>query len=299
MSIFSSFFPSVAQAVQAVARAPSIPEVPAIIGAISLTGTQANEVLSTQHRFDGTGRSDRYDGTPGNDSIFGYGGSDTLRGAAGADLLDGGAGNDWLYGDAGNDTLTGGRGADQLDGGAGDDRLLGGRGEDTLVGGTGNDTLTGGSGGDTFVVTESHANPFFPVGSPQPRTTRITDFSQEDGDVIDLSNISSWEPGVRYVRAPDALSMSQLDIKQVGADTVIKYRETTVVLDNFQASGLSEDNFVFKESMPFFDPPGLEMQPFPSSPQIDKPAFDSAPGNQSDILYYEPVKPVEQVLTTF
>ncbi|MDG6774595.1 VWA domain-containing protein, partial [Thiomicrorhabdus sp. ZW0627] len=79
----------------------------------------------------------------------------------------------------GNDTLDGGVGDDLLYGGAGNDILIGGEGDDILIGGTGNDTLTGGLGVDRFVI--EHGN--------EGDVTTITDYSTQEGDVLDISEL--------------------------------------------------------------------------------------------------------------
>ncbi|WP_279610984.1 calcium-binding protein, partial [Vibrio gelatinilyticus] len=78
------------------------------------------------------------------------------------------------------DVLRGGLGDDTLYGLAGDDYLLGGEGEDVLSGGAGNDILSGGDGADTFEWLDADLD-----GS----TDTIRDFSLEEGDKIDLSDI--------------------------------------------------------------------------------------------------------------
>ncbi|RJE79731.1 Hint domain-containing protein [Paracoccus sp. JM45] len=80
-----------------------------------------------------------------------------------------------IYGGVNADTLLGAGGNDYLYGAANDDSLDGGTGNDTLDGGSGNNTLTGGEGTDLFRVSS---------GS----NTYITDFSNNDGDIIDLSS---------------------------------------------------------------------------------------------------------------
>ncbi|MDF8332582.1 M10 family metallopeptidase [Novosphingobium cyanobacteriorum] len=169
-------------------------------------------------------------GGAGDDTLRGNGGDDALQGGAGADTLDGGAGNDALDGGdgvdtasyaastagvkvslaisgyqatgAGNDSLTGienltgGAGADllvgdgcdnRLDGGAGADKLLGDAGADVLVGGGGRDVLLGGAGGDTFLFATIKDFSGSAVGSAD----QILDFSQADGDRIDLSAVDA------------------------------------------------------------------------------------------------------------
>ncbi|MFV0386132.1 Hint domain-containing protein [Paracoccus sp. (in: a-proteobacteria)] len=80
----------------------------------------------------------------------------------------GGINADTLYGGGGNDSLTGRQGADLLEGGDGND---------TLSGGVDNDSLTGGSGADWFSVGS------FGGGA----TDRVTDFTQSEGDMLELT----------------------------------------------------------------------------------------------------------------
>ncbi|GAM64688.1 calcium binding protein [Vibrio ishigakensis] len=80
------------------------------------------------------------------------------------------------------DDLDGGTGDDILFGQGGDDILVGGAGNDLLVGGLGEDMLTGGADADTFIWTEADL-------TDSPETDTITDFSINEGDTIDLSDI--------------------------------------------------------------------------------------------------------------
>ena len=122
-----------------------------------------------------------FNGGDGNDTLDGSAATGPLlgRGGAGDDLLIGGSGNDVLLGGAGNDTLQGGAGADILKGGTGDD---------ILIGGLGRDVLTGGPGADVFRFLSTDDLPA-PHGRVGPET--ITDFSQVQGDRIDLSAIDA------------------------------------------------------------------------------------------------------------
>ncbi len=153
------------------------------------------------------------------DVMNGYAGNDVLRGGAGADTLDGGAGTDivmysesgtgitvnlgagkgyggnaegdtlvsieGVYGSNVADSLIGGAGADTLVGNAGNDGLYGGAGNDVLSGGAGKDTLTGGVGADRFHLAA--------IGDSVVGVAadRIADFSQAQGDRIDLSAIDA------------------------------------------------------------------------------------------------------------
>ena len=155
----------------------------------------------------------------------------TFNGGSGDDELDGslangpllgqgGAGDDGLTGGSGNDTLLGGAGADTLDGGAGDDLLIGGLGPDRLAGGDGADVFR-------FLATD---DPIPPNARVLPET--ITDFSQADGDRIDLRAIDAdatrpgnqafwFADGVQFIAAQPGLVTTerQADITVVRADT--------------------------------------------------------------------------------
>lgn len=159
-----------------------------------ISGGSGNDILTGDKKANkllGNGGDDLLTGAGGKDTLKGGEGNDTLNGGKGDDKLDGGNGNDLLLGGKGNDTLKGGNGNDNLDGGKGNDSLKGGAGNDTLTGGGGQDTLSGGSEADTFrfvAVTDStNKKPDF-----------ITDFSQAQGDKIDLSAIDAiaTTPGV-------------------------------------------------------------------------------------------------------
>ncbi|QTP59418.1 retention module-containing protein [Billgrantia antri] len=88
--------------------------------------------------------------------------------------------------DGGNDTLSGG---------AGNDILIGGAGDDTLNGGAGNDTLVGGLGADTFA---------WKLGDQGEEggaaTDTVKDFSLEEGDSLDLSELLSDGNGPEHLR---------------------------------------------------------------------------------------------------
>ena len=90
--------------------------------------------------------------------------------------LDGGRRSDRLQGRGGDDRLDGGDGNDTLDGGNHDDVLTGGRGKDEMTGGTGLDRFDFNRTNDT--------------GTGAQRDI-ITDFSQADGDLIDLRTIDA------------------------------------------------------------------------------------------------------------
>jgi len=149
------------------------------------------------------------------EDVIGSNFNDTLTGDLNANQLSGGQGNDMLTGFGGNDILDGGAGVDTVSyswalsfvnidltsgyaGGAalGDtilnvenitgtffnDFLKGDTNNNVIVGGLGNDYMTGGAGADVFkylAATET--------GSAQGNNDIITDFSQAQGDTLDLS----------------------------------------------------------------------------------------------------------------
>ena len=67
-----------------------------------------------------------------------------------------------------------------------DDTLLGGAGNDLLMGGSGRDYMSGGSGADLFRFSSDNF-----VGSTRAKADVIADFSEADGDSIDLSAIDA------------------------------------------------------------------------------------------------------------
>jgi VCBS repeat-containing protein len=115
---------------------------------------------------------------------------------------------------------------DLLIAGSGNASLSGGGGNDRLVTGSGSDTLSGGSGADQFVFTLNSGS------------ATITDFSQSDGDQIELDSIAGLT------------QFSQLSshITQVGSNTVIDLSSfgvsTAITLQNFNAA-LTAQNFLF------------------------------------------------------
>ena len=175
--------------------------------AVELRGGTGNDVLAAG--VDGV-IGDTLSGDAGDDQLDGGAGNDVLRGGAGADVLAGGAGTDTASyytgtvgilvslatglgsgGEAQGDTLTGienlngGQGGDSLYGNADANALQGWNGNDVLVGRAGKDMLTGGVGGDRFT--------FAAIGESVvgANADRITDFSQAQGDKVDLAGIDA------------------------------------------------------------------------------------------------------------
>lgn len=107
-----------------------------------------------------------------------------------------------------------------VEGGAGSDTLLGGTGNDVLQGDAGADTLTGGGGTDTFILTVDSGHDV------------ITDF--ESVDILDVSAFYSSTEQVSGTVTWD------------GYDTTIALGDgDSITLENFAASDLSADNFLF------------------------------------------------------
>lgn len=247
-------------------------------GAVAAPEVPANLVLRGSSRSEallGGDGHDRLDGGRGHDKLFGGAGNDRLHGGDGHDRLDGGTGADRMWGGRGNDVyivddrndrvfesrgqgidtvkasvsyslggthverlmltgsenlngagngldnlLVGNSGNNVLKGGRGEDTLRGMSGDDVLIGGAGNDRLTGGSGADTFVFQKGGGRDV------------VTDFrhSQDDIDVSRLNGVNS---------------LSDLDIRQEGRNTLIQHEDTIIVLKGVNASDLDSNDFIF------------------------------------------------------
>jgi Ca2+-binding RTX toxin-like protein len=110
-----------------------------------------------------------------------------------------------VIGRAGNDTIAGDGEVNRLEGRNGNDTITGEGGDDRLYGGNGNDTIHGGSGADTF---------FFLSGETGIDT--IGDFTTEDGDALDISDLLSG-----YDPMSDVLS-DFVEITDSGSDSIVK-----------------------------------------------------------------------------
>ncbi len=196
-----------------------------------LDGGRGKDTLNGDNGADelhGQRGTDTLKGGAGEDKLYGGQGRDSLDGGAGVDYLAGGVGDDTyivdVVGDvlhearlAGRDTVesavtwtlgvffeeleltgstaidgtgnavankvTGNSGANKLLGLDGNDMLSGGGGADTLTGGRGNDRMAGGAGADTFILTADS------IGLKEK--DRISDFSNGDGDLINLTAIDA------------------------------------------------------------------------------------------------------------
>ena len=156
---------------------------------------------------------------------------DTLIGRAGVDVgLHGNGGDDFLEGLNGNDTLFGDNGNDTLRGGFGDDVLNGGKGGDQLIGGGGNDKLIGGGGPDTFVFADGFGN------------DTITDFSDHNGEKIDLSGVSD----IASFTDLTAAHLEDHGTFVVITDATNSIRLDGVTMNHFGVGhAFSDDDFIF------------------------------------------------------
>ncbi len=186
---------------------------------------------SLDNRIIGNALDNHLGGGLGNDTLSGGAGNDTLDGGNGTTWLIGGAGDDlllvgseattvveaagegidrvetvfnWvldtnienltLTGTAGRsgtgnalaNEIIGNSGGNQLDGVAGNDTIRGLDGADRITGGLGADSLYGGTGADRFIYVSTADSTYATTGRDM-----IYDFSQADGDRIDLSVIDA------------------------------------------------------------------------------------------------------------
>ena len=196
--------------------------IPVNVERLELTGTAAINATgsSADDRLYGNSSSNILWGLDGNDILNGNGGTDTAIGGTGNDTyyIDNGGdvvleyaneGSDWvatsvsytlapnvesgnivvagdlnLTGNGLDNRLVGNGWANVLSGGLGNDTLEGENGNDVLVGGAGADTMEGGWAADTFRFLS--VNDTGALGEDF-----ITDFSQAQGDLVDLSAIDA------------------------------------------------------------------------------------------------------------
>jgi RTX calcium-binding nonapeptide repeat (4 copies) len=170
------------------------------------------------------------------DSMIGTGFNDTMRGDAGSNFIDGGAGDDQLLSYSPYDTVTPYSSlGDVMLGGIGNDLLFSGTGNDYLDGGVGNDTIEVGGGTDTVVTGTGNDVVFF---SPNCGTDTVTDFTGGAG-VVDVLRLYGF--GTAFDTAAEVIAASS----QHSLDTWITLPGTTIILQNFTATSLVADDFVF------------------------------------------------------
>tara|TARA_R110002020_G_scaffold364263_4_gene576646 strand:+ start:33934 stop:39507 length:5574 start_codon:yes stop_codon:yes gene_type:complete len=224
----------------------------------SLFGGEGDDVLF------GGGGSDSFDGGDGDDTIYILGNDSSIIGGAGYDqvivlgtagvdiaigtgveyvssnsgndvidassltttiTIGGAGGNDTLTGGSGNDTIAGGLGSDTIFGNGGSDTIFGGGGDDTLVGGGGNDSLTGGAGNDTFVFAPGFGDDL------------INGFDANPAGGQDLLDISASGINAGSFAA-------EVDINQVGGDTVITIGSDTITLIGVAEATVTQADFI-------------------------------------------------------
>jgi len=115
-----------------------------------------------------------------------------------------------------------------INGGWGDDTLSGKTLDDTLRGGPGNDQLRGGDGADRFHILAAHGN------------DTLLDFSEEDGDVLDLSDIFGGHGG-----SPESFLKFRLEIVR-GTDDIPRVFSFLDLDHNGDGSGVDQ-SIIFAE----------------------------------------------------
>lgn len=186
----------------------------------SLAGAGANDSLRGQQGEDtlkGGGGDDTLIGGGQEDRLLGGGGRDLIKGNGGADFVNGGGGDDRIFGNGGNDELQGRGGADRLYGGAGDDTLKGGGGNDVIEVGPGEDIAFGGAGTDVFIILKS----------------------------AEVATIADFQDGIDHIAFNKADEFSDLTIVQSGADALVSFNDTMVVLEDVNTAILGAEDFIF------------------------------------------------------
>ncbi len=194
-----------------------------------------NDTFSNIENAVGSDHDDTLTGDDGNNVLSGGAGNDVLSGGGGDDVLDGGAGTDTVdYSSAdeavtvdfsggtvsgeGNDVVTN---VENAIGSDFDDRLIGNAESNRLDGGAGDDTLTGGSGGDVFVLKQGGG------------TDRITDFSTEEGDVLDVSQLVNADAEAdlsNFIRlAEDGNGNTVVQVNQEGTGEAGEFADAAVL----------------------------------------------------------------------
>jgi Ca2+-binding RTX toxin-like protein len=228
-------------------------------------GDAAGDTLTGIEGLSGSGLNDNLFGNASNNALYGQAGADFIQGRGGVDTIDGGNGDDWLDGGAGADTIIGGAGIDVaafgasasavnldlqsgvytggdasgdtlngveglsgsslndiLSGNATANRLFGQGGNDTLAGRGGDDLLTGGAADDIFVFTDNGG------------LDRIDDFDDAGNDLIQLS-----------IAGITTFGQVSAAMTQVGADVLIDFATTDILLIGTTLATVQSDDFAF------------------------------------------------------
>lgn len=217
---------------------------------LTLNGTVVNgNGNALNNSILGNASANNLDGASGNDTLDGGNSDDTLDGGSGVDSMVGGAGNDTYYVDntsdvvteaaaSGNDVVnssasytlsanvetliltgvgnvngTGNALANTITGNSGNNSLAGLDGNDSLTGGSGVDALTGGTGTDSFIYAASASG----VGAGNRDI--ISDFSQSDGDKINLSAVTA---GLSFVYGGAFTGAKQVRYEYDSGNTIVQ-----------------------------------------------------------------------------
>ncbi|MFN8946399.1 MAG: hypothetical protein ACK5YG_01630, partial [Alphaproteobacteria bacterium] len=105
-----------------------------------------------------------------------------------------------------------------------DNAIYGGAGGDTLSGRAGSDSLTGGAGDDIFVFSDTDGI----------ATDTIVDFDASGNDVIRLTMAGIL-----------TFADIQARMTQVGADVLLNFDTTDILLSNTTLASVTADDFIF------------------------------------------------------
>ena len=191
-------------------------------------------------------------------TISGFGDDDTIFGVGDANLL---------YGDS-----TVQRGPDS---GTGSDVLIGGSGDDTIWGGASADTLQGGGGADKFSFGFVPQALLPVLDSTSQNPDLIVDFSQVEGDVIDLSSFRLF-PAVPVIflgteSFTDELAL-EIRYETTGDYTTVQFRVPTSDDPSRPVSLLGQINLAGNVELTADDFASTLTMGLPFTPGLDTPA---------------------------
>ena len=249
-----------------------------IDGSGSPLGYGLPDILVGIENLEGSAFGDTLTGDERDNSLSGLDGNDIINGAAGDDIISGGRGGDIIDGGDGIDTLDYGGDTSGIDisletgaaaggesqgdvfvnfenviGGSGDDKILGSGGANSIWGGTGSDNIRSGSGADyiagggdrDFLRGGADADIFAYTALPDSGLDSehdvILDFSQAEGDVIDLSLLDAIAGGNDDAFALTGAggngaftSAGQIRFEQQGGQTLIQGEVTGDGIADFE-----------------------------------------------------------------